>query len=107
MLKNQIGRTIYCMVLDKSWIFLDRFSFSHLFFGFIVMIVLLQSSYPLALDLIIGFIVLVLWELFEVYAARSKKFYIRLDKLTNSMWDIIIGIFGMIIALIIFIDKIY
>ena len=85
--------------VDRDLIFLDWFSFAHLAFGFVTIFIMLKLTSDVPFAIIFSFFILAAWELFEVYSVKNKRFYIRPDKLTNSLWDLIVGAAGIAIFL--------
>ncbi len=109
-------------ISDSS--FLDIYSIIHLVFGLIIGIILflipLESNWLTKKEnyFIIGFIVLILWEIFECLLRWIKKYYPDLteklmsflpdcwfakENLLNSFGDLIVGLVGLI--LVFFIAK--
>ena len=86
------------VLYESKYIFFDRWSFVHLFSGLLLAHVLIlyniirfNNNYELML---ISAILLFAWELFEQLAPRE---YFRLETTVDVIWDILIGMAGVIL----------
>ena len=89
-----LGKVLY----ESRYIFLDRWSFVHFFSGLLLAYfltlykhILFNNTYELILASVI---LLVWWELFEQVAPRR---YFRLEKIVDVIWDVFIGMAGVIL----------
>lgn len=76
--------------IDKKYIFLDRYSWLHLFSGIVLGIIFL-ILYPLKYSLVVVFGLLLAWELFEILTA---DIIFRKESTIDIIWDLIIGMLG-------------
>ena len=86
------------VLYESNYIFIDRWSFVHFFSGLLLAYFLTSYKYIAFSNnyelMLISAILLSAWELFEQLAPRE---YFRLETTADVIWDILIGMAGVIL----------
>ncbi len=81
-------------LIDNSYIFWDYYSLIHFISGFIVMFFVYKSLKKHNLRFFVLFLLLGLWEVFELAVIATGSQLFRVDSTLNTIWDVIIGMLG-------------
>ncbi len=81
-------------LIDNSYIFWDSYSLIHFFLGFIVMFFIYKYPKKHNLRFFVLFLLLGLWEVFELVIIATGSQLFRVDSTLNTLWDVIIGMLG-------------
>lgn len=102
MLLNQIriniANFLNITLIDKPYIYLNFWSFLHMSSGFLIMAILNKNEkIKLYEKYIITFILLVLWELFELSFTSNGSNLFLLEKRKDIFFDLVMGMAGAFI----------
>jgi hypothetical protein len=81
--------------IDNKFIFLDRYSWMHLFSGMTLGYIFI-FFYSLFYSLLFTFLLLLSWEIFEMITA---DILFRKESFIDMIWDLIIGMLGYFIVI--------
>ena len=88
---KQIADFLNTKIIDSNLIFINLWSIIHLFSGFFLM---KYFIYGKTNPLLFLFILLVLYELFELIVIKSGSNLFRPESIADIAWDLIVGIIG-------------
>ncbi len=81
-------------LIHNSVVFIDIYSIVHFITGFLLMFLIFKIFKKVRIKFFILFLVVILWEVFELAVIATGSSFFRLDSKLNALWDLIIGMMG-------------
>lgn len=81
-------------LINNNYILLDYYSLIHLISGFTIMFLVYKYFKRHNLRFFVLFLLLGLWEVFELVVTATGSTFFRVDSKLNTIWDLMIGMLG-------------
>ena len=101
-----IGDFLNISIIQNSYIWINMWSVVHLVIGFLIIYLLIKVFKLKKYTLIYLFILLLIYEIIEFqFYTRWFVVYFMAEKFIDMLWDMVIGMFGGLIAWLIWKKK--